>query len=242
MMVMDAIGQSMLLGNIEKVEELKSFIKDPLFQLEFDCYWAYGLFKSVDVFNFILALDKVEMIYNDYIKLKKKSSAWAFALRYHQLKLDEVMIKYYVPLFIRAKVEDSVLMLLINNHEPDLHFAELSKFFILNDVLDFDWHSDYANTIKHLIKEACKDSEFSSKIKTLMESAEISTNSNIQTISIDELKVHNIDIKSAIELLQLYSLHQLIFDNINYNKISRYNKTLNLQWAIDIKNKFFEKE
>ena len=37
-------------------------------------------------------------------------------------------------------------------------------------------------------------------------------------------------------LPNLYSLHQLFFSNLPQEKLVRYNRTLNLQWAIDIKN------
>ena len=37
-------------------------------------------------------------------------------------------------------------------------------------------------------------------------------------------------------VLQLYTLNQLFFSNLPQEKIDRYNRTLNLQWAIDIKN------
>ncbi len=39
-------------------------------------------------------------------------------------------------------------------------------------------------------------------------------------------------------VLQMYSLNQLYFSNLNEEKLKRYNYTLNLQWAIDIKNSF----
>jgi tetratricopeptide (TPR) repeat protein len=42
---------------------------------------------------------------------------------------------------------------------------------------------------------------------------------------------------SAIEyILRDYALNQLLFENIPKEKIQRFNRTLNIQWAIDIKN------
>ncbi len=37
-------------------------------------------------------------------------------------------------------------------------------------------------------------------------------------------------------ILQIYSLNQLFFEELTQEKLNRYNRTLNLQWAIDIKN------
>jgi hypothetical protein len=37
-------------------------------------------------------------------------------------------------------------------------------------------------------------------------------------------------------LIQMVSLNQLFFSNISQKKLNRYNRTLNIQWAIDIKN------
>jgi hypothetical protein len=37
-------------------------------------------------------------------------------------------------------------------------------------------------------------------------------------------------------ILQIYTLNQLFFSNLPQEKLDRYNRTLNLQWAIDIKN------
>ena len=44
------------------------------------------------------------------------------------------------------------------------------------------------------------------------------------------------DIASMETLLQHYALHELFFNNASLEKIERYNRTLNIQWAIDIKN------
>jgi hypothetical protein len=39
-------------------------------------------------------------------------------------------------------------------------------------------------------------------------------------------------------LLRHYALHELFINNASPEKIERYNRTLNIQWAIDIKNSF----
>jgi hypothetical protein len=37
-------------------------------------------------------------------------------------------------------------------------------------------------------------------------------------------------------IMHYYAIDQLFFSNLPQEKIDRYNRTLNLQWAIDIKN------
>jgi hypothetical protein len=37
-------------------------------------------------------------------------------------------------------------------------------------------------------------------------------------------------------LLQNHALHELFFENPSKNKIERLNRTLNIQWAIEVKN------
>jgi hypothetical protein len=44
------------------------------------------------------------------------------------------------------------------------------------------------------------------------------------------------DMKSLEKLFQLYGLNALFFSNTNPNWINRLNQSLNLQWALDIKN------
>jgi hypothetical protein len=48
------------------------------------------------------------------------------------------------------------------------------------------------------------------------------------------------DRDSIEELLQLYAIHQLFFEEPSKERIARYNKTLNIQWALDIKAQFPE--
>jgi tetratricopeptide (TPR) repeat protein len=43
------------------------------------------------------------------------------------------------------------------------------------------------------------------------------------------------DLESMGKLLQLHALHEVFFGNATSNKIKRFNRTLNIQWAIDIK-------
>lgn len=46
------------------------------------------------------------------------------------------------------------------------------------------------------------------------------------------------DIESMEKILQQHALHELFFSNSKKDKIERFNSTLDIQWAIDIKNKF----
>jgi hypothetical protein len=39
-------------------------------------------------------------------------------------------------------------------------------------------------------------------------------------------------------LMQLYAIHQLFFENPTKEQINRYNRSLNIQWALDIKAQF----
>jgi tetratricopeptide (TPR) repeat protein len=51
------------------------------------------------------------------------------------------------------------------------------------------------------------------------------------------------DDNDALEhLLQLYAINQLFFEELENDTINRYNQTLNIQWAIDIKNQMITHE
>jgi hypothetical protein len=50
------------------------------------------------------------------------------------------------------------------------------------------------------------------------------------------LKDRHIGTKNYNYILQLYALNQIFFEDIPEEKIQRFNRTLNIQWAIDIKN------
>jgi hypothetical protein len=46
----------------------------------------------------------------------------------------------------------------------------------------------------------------------------------------------NVPISALKELLQFHTINQIFFEDIHEEKIQRFNRTLNIQWAIDIKN------
>jgi hypothetical protein len=67
---------------------------------------------------------------------------------------------------------------------------------------------------------------------------------NIEDIS-DELiqkaiPVLKDDNESLVQMLQLYAIYQLFFESPDAEKFNRYNRSLNLQWAIDIKNQLMQ--
>jgi hypothetical protein len=50
------------------------------------------------------------------------------------------------------------------------------------------------------------------------------------------LKLLTEDPESFDILLQKHALNQIFFEELSEDKIQRFNRTLNLQWAIDLKN------
>ena len=61
-------------------------------------------------------------------------------------------------------------------------------------------------------------------------------NSADKEVTINAILFFNKDIVSIERLLMLHSLNQVFFEKIPEVKIQRFNHTLNIQWAIDIKN------
>ncbi len=49
------------------------------------------------------------------------------------------------------------------------------------------------------------------------------------------------EISSIEHVLKMYALNQFFFEEITDEKIKRYNRTLNIQWAMDIKNNQYDK-
>jgi hypothetical protein len=58
----------------------------------------------------------------------------------------------------------------------------------------------------------------------------------IKELILSSLSHYINDIESMEVLLQKHALHQLFFQEFSALKLERFNRTLNLQWAIDIKN------
>ena len=90
-----------------------------------------------------------------------------------------------------------------------------------------------ANLISYSINE---DSNLKSFKKGLFQSLGI-TNLD-QKIIINSLKNKYLDINSLEHLLYKYALNQILNNNLSREKNQRYNQSLNIQWAIDIKSKF----
>ena len=61
------------------------------------------------------------------------------------------------------------------------------------------------------------------------------TNINIEFTN-NVIKDPTQEVKLIEHVLQMYALNQLFFENLSEEKINRFNRTLNIQWAIDIKN------
>ena len=61
------------------------------------------------------------------------------------------------------------------------------------------------------------------------------TNVNLDN-TVNAVLKNKLSVSLIEKVLQMYSLNQLYFSNLNDEKLKRFNYTLNLQWAIDIKN------
>jgi tetratricopeptide (TPR) repeat protein len=69
-------------------------------------------------------------------------------------------------------------------------------------------------------------------------SEKVKTSDFDKTLLLSAQGYYRNDIVSMETLLQHYALYELFFINPSPEKIGRYNRTLNIQWAIDIKNSF----
>jgi hypothetical protein len=75
-------------------------------------------------------------------------------------------------------------------------------------------------------------------INSIIEGISIALSSDYKVredIIVPFLKLNSKNITSKEHILQLYALHQLFFEELSEEKIQRLNRTLNLQWAIDLK-------
>ena len=52
----------------------------------------------------------------------------------------------------------------------------------------------------------------------------------------DVFKYPLIEVDDVEKIMQYHAIEQLFFFKIPQEKLERYNRTLNIQWAIDIKN------
>ena len=52
------------------------------------------------------------------------------------------------------------------------------------------------------------------------------------------LPLYNLDFESMEILLQKYALNKVFFENVSSEKLNRLNRSLNIQWALDITNNF----
>jgi hypothetical protein len=66
---------------------------------------------------------------------------------------------------------------------------------------------------------------------------QINTSTIGKEICLHFLKDMENQISSIEHVLQIYALNQLFFEELGQDKVQRYNHSLNIQWAIDNKNK-----
>ena len=52
------------------------------------------------------------------------------------------------------------------------------------------------------------------------------------------LPLYNLDFESMEILLQKYALNKVFFENVSSEKLNRLNRSLNIQWALDITKNF----
>ena len=238
MMILDSMKSSLQSGNIEKIEELRFFIKDPLHRLEFDCHCLFGILNSrYDKED--KAYHVINKVLDNYKKLKNRLNSydWALGARYYHLKSDNLMIEYFTPLLLKFTVSDSVLINMEKISDSNLRFDLLYNFFVENGILGYDWESESASILLEFLRKACGNVDLISKVRNLVKPlGKLARHSN-ETLDLNKLKDSELNIRTLIELLQLFALDSLIFKDLSSNQIKRLDNCLDLKWAIDIKNR-----
>ncbi len=93
------------------------------------------------------------------------------------------------------------------------------------------WQNSLVQSVNFQNKEAQKY-----YLESLADNLELS-DSSIDVVLIARRYFYN-DIQSMEKLLHKHALHELFFKEPKKEKLDRLNQTLNIQWAIDIKNQF----
>jgi hypothetical protein len=134
----------------------------------------------------------------------------------------------------------------LNQGNEMLAFETVLKITQINDQIKF-WKKLGSENYLEKSKAFCI-----TQLKTLpndvavffykrgMANAITATNANTSNV-LDLLALVKDDKKSTAHLLQMHALYLCFFENANSLKMQRFNKTLNIQWALDITAKF-EKE
>ena len=144
----------------------------------------------------------------------------------------------YISSIKRSNVRPDMTWLLIKNLKENGNEAFIEPLVELLGE-DFKYNkseidlklAEYQNSLKKANSPESKDST--------QEIAFNITNVNLDN-TVNAVLKNKLSVSLIEKVLQMYSLNQLYFSNLNDEKLKRYNYTLNLQWAIDIKNTFIE--
>jgi hypothetical protein len=142
----------------------------------------------------------------------------------------------YISSIKRNDVRPDMTWLLIKNLKEKGNEAFIEPFVEMLGE-DFKYNkseidsklADYQNSLRKANSPESKDST--------QEIAFNITNVNLDN-TVNAVLKNKLSVSLIEKVLQMYSLNQLYFSNLNEEKLKRYNYTLNLQWAIDIKNSF----
>ena len=172
------------------------------------------------------------------------------------LKIKEILVQFVK----QGKAAEAFRIIdrIWKNQIPEYLFEEISLEFIKNNDLV---NADYAmNRIPRIasrysccveigktlvgkvgylkavaLYEQFPTIELRSYIKIGMFNAIQVSNINYE-ITLNVVRDKHLVIPSFQHVFQMHTLNQIFFSNIPQEKLDRYNRTLNLQWAIDIKN------
>ena len=172
------------------------------------------------------------------------------------LKIKEILVQFVK----QGKAAEAFRIIdrIWKNQIPEYVFEEISLEFIKNNDLV---NADYAmNRIPRIasrysccveigktlvgkvgylkavaLYEQFPTIELRSYIKTGMFNAIQVSNINYE-ITLNVVRDKHLVIPAFQHVFQMHALNQLFFSNLPQDKIDRYNRTLNIQWAIDIKN------
>ena len=114
----------------------------------------------------------------------------------------------------------------------------ISKKGIKNELLKNIGNKAINSNSYHLSLDILDEFDFYENKKVIKNG--IINNVNTTNINIEftnnVIKDPTQEVKLIEHVLQMYALNQLFFENLSEEKINRFNRTLNIQWAIDIKN------
>jgi hypothetical protein len=172
------------------------------------------------------------------------------------LKLKEILVQFVK----RGKAAEALRIIdkIWKNQIPEYLFEEISQEFIKNNDLV---NADYAmNRIPRIAsrysccveigKTLVGKVGYFKAVELCEQFPTVELRSYIKTGIFNAIQVSNINYEIALNVvmdkygvipsfqnvLQVHALNQLFFTDLPQEKLDRYNRTLNLQWAIDIKN------